>query len=1560
MMKQHTDIITALAVLVVLLLVYTCTVVRDHPLDEQSDSYVVPEITIDSLLSSIPSEDTIHFDSGSIVFTTGEYVQEFRVRLSDDETWNDTQWQAGQEFHLTDLEDGAYSLTLQTRYRSGEDITESHYTFYVLTAGYKPASTDTADSTILFVPGNSRELPVDFTGLGPLTIQWYHSDSALDDNDTSILILDDLSTTDTGSYFCTATNSYGVAQSRRFILVQAPQYRVVYHSNDADSGKVPVDDSLYLEGDKVLTLNNSGDLKRKGYTFAGWRTTLDDDAAFYGVDAKMTVGDTDLILYVWWTDRMVYSLTYHSNGAGSGTVPVDGNVYISGTAVTVLGNTGNLEKPDTVFDGWSRDSSGTGKLYAADDTVIIGEADLSLYAQWRKITRYHIYYEANGADDGDIPVDSTGYQLGAMVGVAGNTGDLTRSGYTFTGWNTASDGSETDYRENDSLSIHGDITLYAQWTDNPTFTVTYESNGAESGDIPVDSWRYEEGDTVTVATNSGSLTIAGEFFTGWNTAENGDEGTAYTPGATFIMGTEDVTLYARWTANPVYTITYLGNGNTGGEVPGAVSDEAGVRIAVAARGSMVNKGHRFTGWNSSADGSGAEYAANDTFTIEERDDSLYAQWEINRYTVSYDGNSDNVTGVPQSTTHRYNSEITLDDGVPERIGHTFFRWNTSENSDGEDYQPGGRYTVGADDITFYARWNVNRYAVSYNGNGNTGGAAPAPDTISYGDSTVITGKGNLLRTSWSFTGWNTEPDGSGTGYLPDTTILMGAEDKELFAQWEKNDYTVTFIKNDTAATGNMSGQTIEFDATDALDDNGFSKTGWSLSGWATSADGPVVYDDGADYTMGAGDDTLYAQWIINSYSVVFMKNGSSVSGNMDPQTIEYDATVALNDIGYTRTGYSFAGWAAAPSGSVEYDNGADYTMGLGDDTLYAQWTAIDYSITYHLNGGTNGGNPASYSVESAAITLAAASKTTYIFRGWYDNVNLTGAKIPAIPAGSTGDREFWAKWVVADVDGNEYTTVTIGGQEWMVENLKTTHYRDGTPIPRVTDDAAWAALTSPGYCWYDNDSATYNADYGILYNWYAVADTNSHILAPEGWRIPTNEDWEELIAFLGGASVAGGKLKEVGTEHWSSPNTGATNEFSFNALPPGARFDDGISRWVTVSTNWWSVSEYSTTYAWQYNLVYFTASVESDCFYKNAGFSIRCIRGERTHFNVTFNSLGGSVVASQSVRGGDYAVAPTEPTRNSYSFTGWFKEPECTNEWNFGVETVTGPVVLYAKWVPVGMALIPAKDSSFNMGGTLDSTEQPIHSVSFSFNFWIDTTEVTQGQFQALMASTYGGYVQPIWTDAYGLGDNYPAYNISWYNAVLYCNARTKYSGSHDTVYEYTSITGSPGSATCVLEGISINLNKIGFRLPNEAEWEYACRGGTTTDYYWNRNFDPYPFSVADSNEIDENVVWSRNSAPDVSEHRTQVVATKIKNPFGLYNMSGNVTEWCNDWYSHDYYSTSEPIDPAGPLNGSDRVLRGGDWSASAKWLRSQSRYHYPPLGLTFTGIRSVLPVSIQ
>ncbi|HDR67476.1 MAG TPA: hypothetical protein ENN61_00340, partial [Bacteroidaceae bacterium] len=149
--------------------------------------------------------------------------------------------------------------------------------------------------------------------------------------------------------------------------------------------------------------------------------------------------------------------------------------------------------------------------------------------------------------------------------------------------------------------------------------------------------------------------------------------------------------------------------------------------------------------------------------------------------------------------------------------------------------------------------------------------------------------------------------------------------------------------------------------------------------------------------------------------------------------------------------------------------------------------------------------------------------------------------------------------LMVDIDGNIYRTVKIGSQVWMAENLRVTKFNDGTPIPLVKDAGSWYRLTTPGYCWYDNDSASYHNNFGILYNYYAI---NSGNICPEGWHIPTGEEFRKLVSTLDpGADFvrheaslkAGGKLKESGTTHWADPNTGATNASGFTALPGGCR-----------------------------------------------------------------------------------------------------------------------------------------------------------------------------------------------------------------------------------------------------------------------------------------------------------------------------------------------------------------------------------------------------------------------
>lgn len=196
------------------------------------------------------------------------------------------------------------------------------------------------------------------------------------------------------------------------------------------------------------------------------------------------------------------------------------------------------------------------------------------------------------------------------------------------------------------------------------------------------------------------------------------------------------------------------------------------------------------------------------------------------------------------------------------------------------------------------------------------------------------------------------------------------------------------------------------------------------------------------------------------------------------------------------------------------------------------------------------------------------------------------------------------KGTVTDVDGNVYQTIGIGTQVWMAENLKTTKFSDGTPIPLVTSPYEWG-IETPHYCWYNNDEAAYKNTYGALYNWYAV---NTGKLAPAGWHVPSDEEWRVLMQFAGGFNSASDKLREADTIHWQSPNTGATDATGFRALPGGGRFDVGQFFSLRSAGFWWSSEEWmsGTIFAYRWKLT--TTSIESYADYKPYGFSVRCVR----------------------------------------------------------------------------------------------------------------------------------------------------------------------------------------------------------------------------------------------------------------------------------------------------------------------------------------------------------------
>ena len=276
-------------------------------------------------------------------------------------------------------------------------------------------------------------------------------------------------------------------------------------------------------------------------------------------------------------------------------------------------------------------------------------------------------------------------------------------------------------------------------------------------------------------------------------------------------------------------------------------------------------------------------------------------------------------------------------------------------------------------------------------------------------------------------------------------------------------------------------------------------------------------------------------------------------------------------------------------GTISSDGGATVTArGVCWSTEQNPTVADDTT-----NDGTGAGSFTSY------VTGLTAS-TTYYLRAYATN----SAGLGYGSTMSFTTEEGLQLGTVTDIDGNVYQTIIIGTQEWMMENLKVTHYRNGEAIPTGHSNSEWSNLSTGAYCAYDNNES--NADtYGYLYNWYAVDDSRN--IAPEGWHVPTDDEWQILVDYLGGSSVAGGKMKETGTEHWNSPNTGATNESGFTALPGGYRGLNGSYYGMGFGC-FWSSTEGSSYHAWSRRLSYGNSEVYRNYDGKHAGFSVRCLR----------------------------------------------------------------------------------------------------------------------------------------------------------------------------------------------------------------------------------------------------------------------------------------------------------------------------------------------------------------
>ena len=733
---------------------------------------------------------------------------------------------------------------------------------------------------------------------------------------------------------------------------------------------------------------------REGYVFTGWNTSRDGSGAGYEDQEEVinltANNNATILLYAQWNAN-AFTVIFDANG-GAGEMANQDFVY--GTHQDLTENA--FTKANNVFVEWNtkRDGSGTSYENGQDGSTITAtnNGNVTLYAQWA-LEKYTLKFNANG---GVGSMADQVYTYGEEQRISENT--FTKADYTFTGWNTAEDGSGTAYADKELVTITASKTLYAQWAVN-TYRVNYHPN---DGTGSMSSQVIEIGKATALTQNS--YVKEGYTFDKWNTELDGT-GTSYNDKEEVLnlvtTNGGQVVLYAQWKVN-TYKVAFDANGGEG-----EMEDETYTygEFQELSANTFTKLRYRFVSWNTAEDGSGAEYqdmqnvrnlTAENNGTV-----TLYAQWADNTYRVVFNKNTGTGTMTDQTLIYGTSEKLLANTFTKE--GHTFVNWNTKADGSGTAYADEQEVTevLGTDEnvANLYAQWSLNTYTVSFKVNGGIGEMENL--VITHGEAQNLTAN-TYTRAGYTFSGWNTKPDGTGTDYEDEQEVSVLNGYTELYAQWTGIGFTVIFNAN--GGQGEMQNQNYIYGTSQNLSLNVFTKTKYGFKGWNTEEDGTGdFYEDGADastITTTENDEVnLYAQWQTAKYQVKYNANGGE--GTMENQEVLYGETVDLTPCSFTYAGRTFNGWNSEEDGSgINYTDGGSITnLTEEDDTvinLYAQWQINVFTVSYNANGGqgvmTN--QLFTYDIEQKLATLGF-SRNGYTFAGWNTAQDGTGTTYTA-------------------------------------------------------------------------------------------------------------------------------------------------------------------------------------------------------------------------------------------------------------------------------------------------------------------------------------------------------------------------------------------------------------------------------------------------------------------------------------------------------------------------------------------------------------------------------------
>jgi uncharacterized repeat protein (TIGR02543 family) len=879
--------------------------------------------------------------------------------------------------------------------------------------------------------------------------------------------------------------------------VWAPAYTVVYNPNGG-TGTMP-NSVIIIGASQNLRLNT---FTRTGYVFTGWATSSSGTAVYtdgQSVSNLATVVETVTLYAVWIANT--YTVVYNANG-GSGTM--EDSVITVGQSQQLRTNT--FARTGYTFAGWATTTSGTAAYTNGQSVSNLTTAGntVTLYAVWNGIS-YTVAYNNNG---GSGTMANTGFTYGTEQNLRANT--FTRSGYVFAGWAATASGAVV-YTDGQSVSdlttVAGStVTLYAIW--NRGYTVAYNANG---GSGTMASSTFISGQSQNLRINT--ITRTNYVFIGWATTSTGtvvyEDGQNVTDLTTVAGAT--VTLYAVWGTN-FYTVVYDPNGGGGTMVNTVIALGNSQNLRTNA---FTRTGYTFAGWAASATGT-AEYtdeqSVSDLASTAGATVTLYAVWTGISYTVVY--NANNGSGSMEGSGFTYGTEQNLRANTFTCTGYGFAGWATTASgavvyTDGQSV--GNLTTAASATVTLYAVWNT-LYTVAYNANGGDGSMANTGFT--YGVSQNLQAN-TFTRTGYGFAGWATSAVGpvvyADQQSVSNLTSTAGAT-VTLYAVWAGISYTVVYHAN--GAAGTMADTVFTYGVSQNLRENTFKFPGYGFAGWAETISGQVVYTDGqsvSDLTtvVGAGI-TLYAVWA-PAYTVVY--NANSGSGTMVNSDIILGVSGNLRTNTFTRTGYTFTGWATSASGTVVYTDGQSVldlatTSGVTVN-LYAVWAANTYTVVYHPNTGGGSMENSSYTYGvSQNLRANTFFNPDYGFVGWATSATGTvvytnGQSVSNLATEAGTTVTLYVVWapaytVVYDANGGNGNMENTGFTYGVSQNLRTnTFTRTGYGFAGWATSATGTVLYTNGQS-VTNLATTAGATVTLYAVWY-LRVSGSDLAAKLAW-----------------------------------------------------------------------------------------------------------------------------------------------------------------------------------------------------------------------------------------------------------------------------------------------------------------------------------------------------------------------------------------------------------------------------------------------------------------------------